>query len=107
MDPMNRICQLSPPPLADYARIRWPQQMRQYRDGDGYKLCPIRNGHDYDWDMRLLWDYEGPHALSWLSYRGDTARLMPPLFSEAYPLTSVGARYRNAKLAEARGRLMT
>lgn len=76
MASMERICPLSTPPPADYARMRWPQQMRQPREGDGMKFCPLRNG-DGD-DLKVLWDYEGPHALVWLLKRGDTVHLRPP-----------------------------
>lgn len=71
MPTMERICTLSQPVVADYARFRFPQQMRKCQPTDGYHQCPLRK------DEHLLWDNEGPHAAVWLSERGNTVRLLP------------------------------
>lgn len=50
----------------DWAAWRLPQL---FRDMGGYaRPCTLR-------PEKLIYEGEGPHALTWLAYRGDTVRL--------------------------------
>ena len=59
------------PPLPDVAAWRIPQQMKgvvgAYKPDDR-RQCPLR-------PEKILLTDEGPHATSWLAFRGDTVRM--------------------------------
>lgn len=48
------------------AALRLPQYLRP--SCSELRPCPLR-------PEKLIYEGEGPHALSWLAYRGDTVRL--------------------------------
>lgn len=76
------------PELRDYAAERLPQRFRAPLRGEMPRPCPLTD--------RLLYCDEGPHARTWLVYRGDTVRLRNEPRDAYLRLLRASARYRRA-----------